>query len=384
MKNHSGAVNPHNVVAGSTQPSQEDVLKRAEYLARRLAAIVEGSDDAIISKDLNGIIESWNPGAERIFGYSDGEMIGKPMALLIPADRAGEEEAILGKLRRGERVDHFETERLRKDKRRIFISATISPIIDMDGQIIGASNVARDITERRNAEVLLQQKNEELEQFAYRTSHDLRSPLLSVGQLSDLIIEDICGKDYEEALSNIHKIKKLTDRLRELIEDILALTKSNYIDEPADEFNFSAAMAAVQDKFGVEAKDAGVEFRCSFKHQRPLLVQTVRLAQVLDNFISNAIKYRDPEKPFRFIEVRTHNDTKNIILEIQDNGVGIPKDRYPEVFGMFKRFHATSVHGSGLGLYIVRKHLDKLGADVHFESSPAGTTFYVKFPLARV
>jgi PAS domain S-box-containing protein len=126
--------------------------KKAEVVARRLAAIVESSDDAIVSKDLNGIIATWNPGAERLFGYTAEEIIGKPVTILIPSDRYDEEPAILERLRQGERVDHFETVRQRKDGSLVDISLTVSPVKSTDGKVVGASKIARDISERKAAQ----------------------------------------------------------------------------------------------------------------------------------------------------------------------------------------------------------------------------------------
>jgi PAS domain S-box-containing protein len=126
--------------------------KKAEEASQRLAAIVESSDDAIISKDLNGIIKSWNSGAERLFGYTAKEIIGKPVTILIPPDRQDEEPGILERIRRGERIDHYETVRQRKDGSRVEISLTVSAVKDADGRVIGASKIARDISERRRAE----------------------------------------------------------------------------------------------------------------------------------------------------------------------------------------------------------------------------------------
>ena len=128
---------------------------RPKQRANTLAAVVDCSDDAIISKDLNGTINAWNRGAEKIFGYSASEAVGRPMLMLFPPDRADEESDILARIRRGESVEHFETVRVRKDGKQIDVSVTISPVKDMNGTIVGASKIARDITERKQAEARL-------------------------------------------------------------------------------------------------------------------------------------------------------------------------------------------------------------------------------------
>ena len=142
--------------------------RRTEQLTRRLASIVESSDDAIVSKDLDGIIKTWNPGAERLFGYTAEEVIGKPITLLIPIDRHDEEPDILSRIRRGERIDHYETVRRRKDGSMVEVSITVSPIKNAEGTIIGASKIARDITERRRAQ---EQQNLLLREMSHRVKN---------------------------------------------------------------------------------------------------------------------------------------------------------------------------------------------------------------------
>ena len=176
-----------------------DVTQRrqAEAVQARLAAIVETSDDAIIGKDLDGIITSWNAGAERIFGYSADEIVGRSIGLLIPPDRRNEESEILAKLRRGEQVDHFESVRLTKDGRSIDVSLTISPIRDGTGRIVGASKIARDITERKRLEHELRRRLDELaeadrrkDEFLAMLAHELRNPLAAINSAVQLTAAD--------------------------------------------------------------------------------------------------------------------------------------------------------------------------------------------------
>ena len=186
--------------------------KHADEIHQQMTALVESAEDAILTKSLDGIVRTWNPGAERLLGYRADEIIGKPVTLLLPENRQNEETMILDRIRRGERVAHFETVRQRKDGSQIDVSLVISPIRDRTGCIIGASKIMRDITARRRAEAELHRSNselkranQELDNFVYTASHDLRSPLTGVGTLAQWILEDdtTLGTESRERLTLI-------------------------------------------------------------------------------------------------------------------------------------------------------------------------------------
>ncbi len=172
---------------------------------QQIASIVESSDDAIISKDLNGIIASWNKGAERIFGYAAEEVVGKPVTILIPPDRHDEEPAILERIRRGERVDHYETVRVRKHGSRVDISLTISPVRNVEGKIIGASKIARDITERKRSEAQIALLAREAEHRAKNVLATVQATVhLSNSDTPEGLKHAIEGRI--QALSNVHRL----------------------------------------------------------------------------------------------------------------------------------------------------------------------------------
>src|SRR5882724_9236020 len=215
-----------------------------------LASIVENSDDAIISKDLNGVIMSWNCGAERIFGYSAAEAVGKPVSILIPPDHADEEPKILERIRRGERIGHYETVRQHKDGTLINVSLSVSPIKDADGRVIGVSKIARDITQHKRMEkelvkanailaerardletavaertARLQQTIADLETFSYTVSHDLRSPLRAMQGFAQAIIAGYADKLDAEGKEYLQRISSSAIRMDKLILEVLTYSR---------------------------------------------------------------------------------------------------------------------------------------------------------------
>ena len=199
----------------------EDVTERRraqEAQEQRLAAIVESSDDAIISKDMNGIIQTWNRGAERIFGYTAGEALGQHISLLTPPDRKDEIPDILERISRGESIEHYETRRRAKGRQDFTRFLTISPLRDAVGSIIGASKIARDITEQKRDEERMRQLNDDLEQFAYVASHDLQEPLRMVTSYTQLLAREYKGKLGKDADQFIAYAVEGAQRMEDLLK----------------------------------------------------------------------------------------------------------------------------------------------------------------------
>jgi PAS domain S-box-containing protein len=312
------------------QCNVRDITERrqAENVSIRLAAIVESSDDAIIGKDLNSIINSWNKGAEKIFGYAAGEMMGTSILRLIPAGRHEEENQILEKIKRGESVEHFETRRQTKDGRLIDVSVTVSPIKDVAGKVIGVSKVSRDITERKAAEekicqlnvelerrvvertAQLQTANEELEAFSYSVSHDLRAPLRHVMGFVDLLQKDLArgvssgvppGLAHtptpqaggpalsEESLRHLTTISQSAKRMGDLIDDLLTFSRVGRAALHKTDVNLDELVREALCDFQAETKGRNIAWNI---HPLPA-VQADRalLRMALVNLISNAVKF---------------------------------------------------------------------------------------------
>ncbi|HEY0256407.1 MAG TPA: PAS domain S-box protein, partial [Candidatus Methylacidiphilales bacterium] len=312
-------------------------LKRAEEASLLLASIVNSSTDAILGKDLNGIVTSWNSGAADIFGYTAEEMIGRSINRLIPPELREEEAEILSKIRRGEKVEHFETHRVAKDGRLIDISVTISPIRNKLGRIVGASKVARDITEKKLAEeeihnlnVTLEQRvvqrtaeleraNKELEAFSYSVSHDLRAPLRAVDGFSQAVLEDYGDILPEEGRHELKTIREGAQRMGRLIDDLLTFSRLSRTPLKKQTINTAKLIRAVLDELAPLRKGRKVEIRIgelpACDGDPPLL------NQVWINLVSNAFKYSS-RCPEAVIEIGSKEIGDETIYFVRDNGAG--------------------------------------------------------------
>jgi PAS domain S-box-containing protein len=370
-----------------TLENGDDLLRRAAQA--RLAAIVESSDDAIVSKTLEGVIQTWNKGAERIFGWTSDEVVGKLITVIIPPDRLDEEPEILSRLRRGERVDHFETIRMTKDGRLISVSVTISPVRDETGRIIGASKIARDITAQKQFEGELKRAKEAAEtanrakdHFLSVLSHELRTPLTPVlGAIS--LLEgspDLTAEDLREHLSMIRRNIETEARL---IDDLLDLTR---IARGKLQLHFEIvdAHAVVRNTVSMlqselDAKDLAVTVALRAKSFQ-VWADPGRFQQMLLNLLSNAIKFTPADGS---ITVRTSNENGTVKIEVIDTGIGIEPEVLPRMFNAFEQGQQTvrrQFGGVGLGLSIVKSliGMHKGSVSASSEGTGRGATFTLR------
>jgi PAS domain S-box-containing protein len=351
---------------------------RDESAAQLLQAIVDSSDDAIISKDLNSIITSWNKSAERLFGYTEAEAVGKPITILIPSDRLDEEPQILARIRSGERVDHFETVRLRKDGRLLDISLTIWPVKDHAGAIVGASKIARDISERRKADADLRRANRDLEQFAFSASHDLQEPLRTVNIFSELLTQRYSDKLDGQAMEFLGHIRKSATQMETLVRDLLSfaqVTKFDVIPETTDANEaLSKALAdldrAIKESNGRVTADPLPAVSMHGRH----------LQQVFQNLVANAIKYRSAERP-PVVHITAERQEGQSVFSVSDNGIGIDPQYSQTIFGLFKRLHTSDEYeGTGLGLAICQRIVDQYNGRI-WVNSEAGKGSVFRFTI---
>lgn len=371
-------------------------LRRAERAQAHLAAIVESSQDAIVGKTLDGLISSWNLGAERLFGWRADEVLGRSVTLLFPDELRAEEETILARVRAGQRVEPFETKRLAKDGRTLDVSLTISPIKDVEGRVIGASKVARDITERRRAEeeirklnaeletrvrertATLQETVRELDTFAYTVAHDLRAPLRAIHGFGQILLEEHARSLDEEGRAYLERIIQGGARMDALIHDLLKysrLTREQIVlDVLPLESVVDRALADMAPELRERAADVRVE-----RPMPKVRGHAALLGQAVTNLVSNAAKFV-PKDRRPLIRLRAEaREAGRVRLWVEDNGIGIAREHQPKLFRIFERLHARDAYpGTGIGLAIVRRAAERMGGQAGVESGDgAGSRFWL-------
>jgi PAS domain S-box-containing protein len=377
----------------------------AESAQKVLAAIVECSSDAILSKNLDGTILSWNQGAESLFGFSPNEVVGQSIYSLIPENSRGDEAEILRKVTNGERVYHYETARLRKDGSVVEVSLSASPVRNAEGKIIGASTIARDISERKKADVALREakdrlatqaqeaeilvskrteqltaSNKQLEAFVYSVAHDLRAPLRALQGFSSLLIQEYATSLDERGLDFATRIKRAAQVMDALLEDLLAFSRVSQQNVVLTPLALKTVVAETVDRLKeeIQRSNAIIEMTGDWPS---VLAHEATLGQVLNNLISNAIKFVEPAiQPV--VRLWTEPRGEMVRIWVADNGIGIASQYHEHIFQLFTRLCGKAYPGTGLGLAIVQKGIERMGGSVGVESR-LGTGSHFWFELRK-
>ncbi|PYT18180.1 MAG: hypothetical protein DMG59_05135 [Acidobacteria bacterium] len=338
-----------------------------------LAAIVDSSDDAIIGKNLAGIITSWNKGAERMFGYAAAEAVGKPIAMIADPGRIDEMPNILERIKSGQRIDHYETVRRTKDGRQVHVSLTVSPVYDRTGQIIGASKIARDITERKLAEAEIAKQsmrmvraNADLQQFAYITSHDLKEPLRTVSISAEMLLRKSGEKLNAEERQLLEFVITSARRMNSMIADLLPYARTLTEDLPLADVKTSESLDWAINNLHAAIQASNAEIHYDREFLPTVRGNKIALVQLFQNLLSNAIKYRSAERPK--VEVSAVRQDGGWLFTVRDNGIGIAPAYHQRVFTLFQRLHTGEYPGTGVGLSLCRKIVQAHGGEIWVES----------------
>jgi PAS domain S-box-containing protein len=367
---------------------------RLDAIAALLSAIVDSSHDAIVSKTLDGVITSWNRAAEQMFGYSAAEAVGRNITLIIPPERIAEEDYVLGNIRVGKIVDSFETIRQTKDGRRLSISLTVSPVRDSQGRIIGASKIARDISEakrlEREREELLVRERDARQQLAEAVAardefiavaaHELRNPL-NVFLLNLQLMQRIAGNPdgFAQMRGMIGRTREQLGRICTLVDRLLDVSRVR-----------AGTFELYRETFNLD--DLATEVVARFRGQYPTIAISMeldtnievrwdrtRIDQALSNLMSNAVKYGEGAP----IAVSARRAENQAVVSVKDHGIGMSAEDLERVFERFERAAGKlGNEGLGLGLWITKQILQAHGGTVLAESQPGkGSTFVLRLPL---
>ena len=344
--------------------------KRAEEARALLATVVESSDDAIFAQTLQGTILSWNRGAERMYGYSPEEAIGMSVAQLAPPDRKAEIEEMLASVSRGERVEQYETVRVRRDGALRDVSLTLSPTRDPAGRVTGSSAIARDVTERKRMEAAR-------DQFIANAAHELRTPLATLAGLGEILADHLHQMSEEQVGQSLAALRRQGERANALVANLLDLSQ---LDGGRVRFSFGSVDAAVAARRALDAAPppSDTEVTISIPDGLAVWVDPVRFDQVLTNLLTNGYRYGGPT-----VTITGAKSDSTVELVVADNGSGVPADLVPRLFEPFARgSNAETQGGSGIGLALCRRLVEAFGGEIGYESAGPGARFTIRLPTS--
>jgi PAS domain S-box-containing protein len=342
--------------------------KRAEEARALLATVVESSDDAIIAQTIDGTIISWNRGAERMYGYTAEEAIGMSAAQLAPTDRKSETQNLLASVARGERIEQYETVRVRRDGTLRDVSLTLSPTRDPAGRVTGASAIARDITDRKRMETAR-------DQFIANAAHELRTPLATLAGLGEILADHLHEMSEEQVTQSLSALRRQGERANALVANLLDLSQ---LDGGRVRFSFAKvdAASAARRAFDAAPPPPGTEVTISIPDGLTVWVDPVRFEQVLTNLLTNAYRYGGPA-----VTIDGSGVAGDVQIVVADHGSGVPDDLVPRLFEPFARgSNAESQGGSGIGLALCRRLMEAFGGDIRYEPAAPGARFTMTIP----
>jgi PAS domain S-box-containing protein len=358
--------------------THEKQLSEARF---QLAAVVESSDDAIMTKDLRGIITSWNRAAERIFGYTEQEIIGTSILNLIPEDLRSEEQTIIQKIESGERIDHYETVRLNKRGERLDVSLTISPLKDASGKIVGASKVLRTIGERKQMEknLLQAEKIAATGRMAATIAHEINNPLESV--LNLIYLARTNASDADQVVTYLKTAEEELLRVAHIAKQTLGYYREH---SAALRVTLSDLVTDTLKIYESKLTAAGIKIQTRFSSSPQIVVRKGEMMQVISNLVTNAM-YAMPSGGTLTISVQevVESDRRGLLLSIEDTGEGIPAENLKKIFEPF--FTTRSSIGTGIGLWVttefIKGHKGRIDVQSSVDTASHGTRMSIFLPF---